>query len=108
MFSKRNVREAMLNIIGGANQQWAYDMNATAPGIWTEALLTTVPDAWFIKGARAIGTATKPFRRLAQEVAGMNELAAAESLAIRQAMPQIEEIAAKKGIKDYIVASPVA
>lgn len=105
MFSKRNVREAMLNIIGGANQQWAYDMNATAPGIWTEALLTTVPDAWFIKGARAIGTATRPFRKLAQEVAGMNELAAAESLAIRQAMPQIEEMAAKKGIKDYIVAS---
>lgn len=103
MFSKRNVREAMLNIVGGANQQWAYDMNATAPGIWTEALLTAAPDSWFIKGTKVITAPGKAFRNLAKEVAGINEIAAAERLAIEEAMPLIEQVAAKKGIKQYIV-----
>ena len=78
-------------------------MNATAPGIWTEALLTAAPDSWFIKGTKVLTAPGKAFRNMAKEVAGINEIAAAERLAIEEAMPLVEQVAAKKGIKQYIV-----
>ena len=76
-------------------------MNATAPGIWTEALLTAAPDSWFIKGTKVLTAPGKAFRNMAKEVAGINEIAAAERLAIEEAMPLVEQVAAKKGIKQY-------
>lgn len=104
MFSDRKVRDAMLNIIGGANQQWAYDMNATAPGVWTEAALTTIPDAYYLKLAK-FGKALSP-KRLRDAFKGLGNIAHEMRIGAEfipeEELIMLEQAAARKGIKDAI------
>lgn len=105
MFTDRKVRDAMLNIIGGANQQWAYDMNATAPGVWTEAALTTIPDAYYLKLAR-FGKAISP-KRLRDAFKNLGNIAHEMSIGAgfipEEELIMLERAAARKGIKDAII-----
>ena len=104
MFSNRKVRDAMLDIIGGANQQWAYDMNATAPGVWTEAALTTIPDAYYLKLAK-FGKALSP-KRLRDAFKGLGNIAHEMRIGAEfipeEELIMLEQAAARKGIKDAI------
>lgn len=108
-FANRKVRNALLNTIAGANQQWAYDMNATAPGVWTEAALTTIPDAAYAKMLR-FGKALSPkaLRASLKKASGTFDELVEESTVGLNAIPAEEvakatQIAAKQGIKDPVI-----
>lgn len=90
-----------MNTIAGANQQWAYDMNATAPGVWTEAALTTIPDAAYAKMLR-FGKALSPkaLRASLKKASGMFDELVEESTVGLNAIPaeevaKVTQIAAK-------------
>ena len=105
MFNDKNNRNAMLNIIAGANQQWAYDMNATAPGVWVDAAITVIPDAAY---ARAIkfGKQLTP-KALRQAVKGklsiFDDLAIESNIGVNniplEELVQVQNAVAAKGIK---------
>jgi len=73
-FEDVSVQRGLLNVIAGANQHWAKDMNATAPGVWIDAAITVVPDHIFaqaLKYTKAIpgklgGNTLREIRELAK------------------------------------------
>lgn len=107
MFSDRKVREAMLNIIAGANQQWAYDMNATAPGVWTDAALTIVPDAYYLKASKfARSMAPKRVREMFKNMKGLaHESRIGMDMIPEEELLALESVAAKRGIVDPIIVT---
>lgn len=113
MFNDRDNRNAMLNIIAGANQQWAYDMNATAPGVWIDAAITTIPDAAYAKAIRfgkkltpsALRKAFKDKMSMLDDIA--TEAAIGGEFAGRQAIPleeiaRIQNAASARGIRNAV------
>lgn len=104
MFTDRKVRDAILNIIAGANQQWAYDMNATAPGVWTDAAITVVPDAFYLKAARyAKAISPKQLRQVFKNTKGIgHEMAIGADMIPEEELIMLERAAANRGIKDFM------
>lgn len=108
----KNVREAFLNIIAGANQQWAYDMNATAPGVWTDAALTIIPTSYYTKAVQALQkVTTKPlgkivdYFKLSKNPAFQREMLVGAEGIPEEELLKIQELAAKQGNKNPIILS---
>lgn len=112
MFSNNAVRNEMLNIIAGANTQWAYDMNATAPAVWTEAMTTIVPDSWYINTVKyAKSTLPRGVRNVAKNIKGFPEFQRmsriGEGFIPEEELIRIEQVAQQKGIQNPIISSTI-
>jgi len=82
-------------------------MNATAPGVWTDAALTIIPDAYYLKASKLTkAIAPKRIREMFKNMKGFaHESRIGMDMIPEEELIALENVAARRGIIDPIIIS---